>query len=468
MRLYLLLFLFFTSLYVGAQNKQLLYNVDDLPQTLMSNPGASVSFEKHFGIPLLSGLSIEASSSGVSFYDIFREDRDINESIDRAITELDEKDYFGINQQIEILSFGWKSQFSEVYFSGGLYQELDAILYYPKDFVSFAYRGNVDFIDVPANFSQIAATAEAVSVYHFGVNKKVNDKLQVGARGKIYMSIFNINSTDNSGSFITQTTPDGPNFFRHSIRNGNLRANTSGLTFLFDEGEGIEGGDFLKRALISSNIGLGIDLGVTYFANDHWTLTGSIVDLGFISHSKDVKNYSASGSVDVDGIEFEFPAIIDGTQPTNLWEELEDEVLDQLELEGDLSESYITTRPVKVNGSVQYAFGRPRAEVCNCLSNGKGPFINKLGVQVYGIGRPQGIQAAATAFYDRKWSSFLRSKIAYTVDRRSQTNIGMLLSTQIHNFNLYIAGDNLLEYSNITKARGASIQLGMQLIFNSK
>lgn len=443
---------------MGAQNKQLLYNVDDLPQTLMSNPGASISFDKHFGIPLFSGFSLEAGLSGVSVYDIFREDRDVNESIDQAITNLDSKDYFSINQQLEILSFGWKSRFSEVYFSGGLYQELDAIVYFPKNLLSLAYRGNVDFIDVPVFFSEVAATAEAVSVYHFGVNKEVNEKWQLGARGKIYMSIFNASSTNNSGSFTTLTTPDGPNFFNHSLRNVELQGNTSGFS----------SDNFLGRALISNNIGLGVDLGFTHFLDDHWTLTGSVIDLGFIAHTNDVRNYRAAGSTSVDGIEFEFPAILDGSQPTNYWQELEDEVLDQLDLNDQLSESYVTARPVKINGSVQYAFGEPRSEVCDCLYKQTKSFTNRVGVQLYGIGRPQGLQTAITAFYDKKWGSFLRSKFTYTADRRSTKNIGMLLSAQIHNFNLYIAGDNLLEYSNITKARGVSAQLGIQLVFDTK
>ena len=32
---------------VVAQNKPLLFNVDDLPQTLMSNPGAQINFTGH-------------------------------------------------------------------------------------------------------------------------------------------------------------------------------------------------------------------------------------------------------------------------------------------------------------------------------------------------------------------------------------------------------------------------------------
>ncbi|MGB8375053.1 MAG: DUF5723 family protein, partial [Salegentibacter sp.] len=69
----LLAFLWF-YLSGSAQIKPLLYNVDDLPQTLRSNPGAEIKFKGHIGIPFLSGIHFNAGFTGVSVYDIFRND----------------------------------------------------------------------------------------------------------------------------------------------------------------------------------------------------------------------------------------------------------------------------------------------------------------------------------------------------------------------------------------------------------
>ena len=44
--------------------------------------------------------------------------------------------------------------------------------------------------------------------------------------------------------------------------------------------------------------------------------------------------------------------------------------------------------------------------------------------------------------------------------------MGLLISTKIKNFNLYLAADNLLDYNDVTKARQLSMQMGMQLVFN--
>lgn len=469
MRSFFLVFFILCCLAATAQNRQLLYNVEDLPQTLLSNPGSVIRFDKHIGIPLLSGVSFEVGSSGVSAYDIFRTDVEINDAIDTGINELTEEDYFTINQQLEIFSFGWKSRYSGIYFSGGLYQETDAILYFPSDLVTLAYRGNADFIDVPFRFSDLAFTAEALTVYHFGVNKKINDKWQLGARAKVYMSIANVNSTNNRGDFITTTTPDGPNFYTHRLRDVSLGVNSSGLAAVFDDEQEAQAGDFVRSALWSGNKGVGVDLGFTYFINDQWTATGSLVDIGFVRHKNNILSSSATGNFETNGIELEFPAILEGQETTDYWQILQDEFEDQVVLNDSLREAYTTTRPLKINASLQYAYGEDRGgEDCNCRGS-KNKFLrNKVGVHLYSIKRPRGFQTALTAYYDKKWNSFLRTRLTYTVDQRSATNIGLLLSTQINKFNLYLATDNLIGFSDLSKTRAASLQLGMQLVFDSQ
>ena len=39
-----------------AQNMQILYDFDQLPQTLMLNPGSIVDYDKHIGVPFLSNV----------------------------------------------------------------------------------------------------------------------------------------------------------------------------------------------------------------------------------------------------------------------------------------------------------------------------------------------------------------------------------------------------------------------------
>ncbi|MGK0250788.1 MAG: hypothetical protein ACI81G_000220 [Gammaproteobacteria bacterium] len=444
-----------------AQNKQLLYNVDDLPQTLLLNPGAEISFEKHIGIPFFSGVSLTVGSSGVSVYDIFQEGGDINTRIATAIRSLDKKDFFTVNQQLEIFSFGWKPAFKEHYFSVGVYQELDAIVYFPKDLAVLAYEGNAGYINTPFTFNDLSVAAEALTVYHFGVSKPINKKLRLGARLKLYSSIINVNSTNNQGQFITRTTPDGPNFYSHEVQNANVVANTSGILSL-TEGNGSP----ITAAVLSGNIGMGLDVGGTYRVNDRWTVTASVLDFGAVRHAKDLRNYEFKGDYALEGIEFEFPAILDGTVTTPYWQNLEDEIEAQLPFKDELTRKYVTWRPLKVNASLNYGFGTNLYGDCDCTNGGENKHENNVGIQLYAVKRPQAPQTAITAYYDRRWTGYLRSKVTYTADAFSKRNVGLLLSANINKFNVYLAADNLLEYPNLAKAYNASLQIGFQLTFD--
>lgn len=467
MRVVVLCTLLFVMFCASAQNKQLLYNVEDLPQTLLSNPGAVINFNSHIGIPFLSGFSVEAGSSGVSVYDIFRTDGNINVAINQALLDLDDKDYFGANFQLEILSFGWKSSRSEIYYSAGLYHEVDALIYFPKDIATLAYRGNADFINVPFEFSDVALTAESLSVYHFGINKKVNDSWQLGLRAKVYMSVANVNSITNRGDFTTISTPDGPNFYTHSLRNARLVANTSGVESFYDSELETDGAEVAGNAFLSENYGFGFDVGFTHFLTEQWTITGSLIDVGYVNHTEDLRSFSATANYETNGLELEFPALLEGESTSAYWEILEDEFEDAVVLSDSLRPSYTTWRPLKVNGSIQYAYGEDRGgEDCNCRGGITRTYRNKIGAHIYSVKRPKGFQTAITSYYDKTWNDALRTRITYTYDKRSAKNIGLLLSTNINKFNLYLAADNLLEYSNLAKARGVSLQLGMQLIFD--
>tara|TARA_R110002051_G_scaffold10175_3_gene38656 strand:- start:116244 stop:117635 length:1392 start_codon:yes stop_codon:yes gene_type:complete len=461
MRVLLALGVICCTITASAQNKQLLYNVDDLPQTLLLNPGAEISFDKHIGIPFFSGTSFTVGTSGVSVYDIFQEGGDINARIGTAINSLNNKDFFTVNQQLEVVSYGWKPAFKDHYFSFGIYQELDAIVYFPKDLAVLAYEGNAGYINTPFKFSDLSVAAEALTVYHFGISKPITKKLRLGARVKLYSSIINVNSTDNQGQFITRTTPEGPNFYSHEVQNANVLANTSGILSLA-EGNGSP----ITAAILSGNLGIGLDIGGTYRLNERWTATASVLDFGAVAHVKDLRNYQLAGDYTLEGIEFEFPAILDGTVTTPYWQNLEDDIEEQLPFEDELSRKYVTWRPLKANASLNYGFGTNLYGDCDCTNGGESKFANNAGLQLYAIKRPLSPQTAVTLYYDRRWTDFLRTKITYTADTFSKKNIGLLFSANIHKFNVYLAADNLLEYPNLAKAYNASVQFGFQLTFD--
>ncbi|PHS68060.1 MAG: hypothetical protein COB12_02255 [Flavobacterium sp.] len=451
-----------------SQNKEVLYGLEEVPQSMLLNPGTRINYSKHIGIPFLSQIHVNGGSSGVSVYDIFQESNtDINDRIRNKIFELKNTDFFTATQQIDVLNFGWKSK-KEIYFSGGVYQELDFVLYFPRDLAILAWEGNANYIDKEFDLGEISTTGDLLMVYHFGVNKKINNKFTVGLRGKIYSSMLSFRSVNNRGSFVTRISETDNNIYEHIINNADLTVNTSGIASLSElNGSSQVMSRVLGRAFFGGNLGVGVDIGATYEINEKWTTSASVLDVGAIFHKKDVESYKVNGEYTLDGIELLFPPLGNGDSTPPYYDDLVDEIENEFPID-TITSSYTQMRPVKMYASVKYNFGKAigGSGACNCLKMGENQEYNQaVGFQYYSMFRPKGPQIAATLFYYRRFSNYLSIKATYTADSYSFTNIGLGLVANFGKVNFYIIADNLLWYENIAKAKSVSLQLGFNLIF---
>jgi hypothetical protein len=87
-----------------SQNKQILYNFTAVPQSLMTNPGADVSYKFYFGVPLLSGISVNAGSTSFSAYDLFADNGEFNTKLRDVVHRSSRNDKLAFNEQIELFS----------------------------------------------------------------------------------------------------------------------------------------------------------------------------------------------------------------------------------------------------------------------------------------------------------------------------------------------------------------------------
>lgn len=467
---YILFFITFTcAISAFSQNKQLIYGMEEIPQSMLLNPGGKVPQDQkfHFGIPFLSQFHINVGSSGVTAYDIFgKSDVNINTRIRNSIFEMKNTDFFTVTQQLEIINFGWRNR-KEIYFSGGMYQELDMITYFPRDLAILAWDGNRDYINYAFDFADLNTSGDLLTVFHFGANKKINKQLTLGIRAKIYSSIFNFKSTNNSGSFITRLGDGTANIYEHTLENANVSVQTSGYASLRKESENNGSVNvqsaLLGRAFFGGNLGIGLDAGGTYEINKNWTASASILDFGEVFHTKDVENYQATGNYTLNGIELIFPPLSDGEAAIPYYTNLEDEITAQVPVD-TLYNSYTVWRPLKMNASVAYHFGKLFGEEeCVCRNNGGKSDSQSLGIQLYSIFRPKVPQYAATLFYYRRVTDFLSAKATYTVDAFSKDNVGLAIVGDFGRFNMYIAADNLLRYGNLAKANSVSLQFGFNI-----
>jgi hypothetical protein len=456
MKKFLFFILVLSVVKISAQNKQVLYDFAELPQTLLLNPGAETNYKFHFGMPFLSGFSIAYGSSDVVLTDIFALDnKNINDKISTMLNSLSSRDFVKFNSQIEIFNGGFRGD-ENTYFSFGFYQEIDAISYFPKDLITLFNEGNNAYLNKNFSVSQILYKLDVLGVLHAGVSKKINDQLTLGGRVKIYSSALNIESTNNTGTITTILGTD--NIYKHYLSTININARTSGL--VVDDEYQEDPNAYLKNTFLGGNLGIGFDFGFTFHINPQLELSASMLDLGFINHTKDIKNTSAKGSFVFEGVEF----LYDSNNQINYWGEIDKNFKEQLPTEYN-QESYISWRPAKLNAALKYSFGERRSKICYDNTY-KDFYTDALGVQLYSVFRPLSPQLALTGFYQKSITNKVHTKVTYTIDDFSYANIGAGLSAKFGKVNLYGMVDNILEYSNLSAANSLSLQVGINLIFN--
>ncbi|PVX46822.1 hypothetical protein C8C85_2711 [Flavobacterium sp. 103] len=449
------------SFYCFSQNKEVLYNFTPQPQSLLLNPGADVKYKWFVGVPLLSGISANVGSTGFDAYSLFANDGvDFTTKVKNVLASTSRNDYVTANQQLEIFTAGFRvgGEESKSYVSFGMYQEFDSFIYIPKDLAILSLYGNKDYIGKSFDLGDLSAKAEVLSVFHVGFNKQLNEKLILGIRGKIYSSIFNATSTHNSGYFYTA---QGSNLIYNQVIKSNLQLNTSGGAKYLDEN--YEGDlatdlrdDIPKKAFLGGNLGLGLDLGLTYYPEKNIQITASLVDIGFISHTKDVVDYTFKGDYAFKGVLTNFNQ--DGTVD-NAYQDFKDAIPFDT-----IYNKFKTQRPLKFYSSFQYSFEEERQTECNCETDEDSWYRSAVGAQFFAMSTPRAPMMALTAYYRRRLLQGLQMKATYTIDSYSYSNFGLGLTTKIGVVNFYAMADNLLAYRDVSKANALTFQIGFNII----
>ena len=461
-----------------AQNKQLLYDFYEIPQSLLLNPGVRTPYKWHTGIPVLSGFSMQAGTSGVTVNDLFANDGvDFTTKVrERVINGLSENDEFGGSGQIEIFNVGFRRRNRPSdYISFGAYGEGFISQFWPRDLAILGFEGNANNLDRRFSLNHIASQGEAVSVFHLGINRKLNDKWTVGARAKLYSSVFEFRSANNDGYFVTTRGED--NILRNTIV-ADVTMHTSGVQEIIDileEDTGTTQADLasllMRRSLLGGNLGAGFDIGFTHNFGRNSFITASLLDVGFIYHGNAIKNYTLNGQASNEGVEIILPEDLNDFN-SEIWQELVDDFEEQVPFDTN-EDAFVTLRPIKLYASFRYNFGEPRSpnkiKNCGCLSQTISraenfDYVNAVGGQLFMINRPRGPQAALTAFYQRRLGNILAFKTTYTVDKYTFSNVGFGLNLQAGPVNFYVLADNLLGYANIPDSNYASLQFGFNII----
>ena len=453
----IVLLIFLISAISLKSQQKLAFSFAESPQTLLLNPGAETNFRSHYGIPMLSNFSFDLGITGFTLNDLFSNDsRAFKTRFEAVLNKINSTDYVSFNTQVEVLNVGFRLD-KKTYLSFGFYEELDFISYMPKDFIELFYYGNQPFLNRSFSLSQVYMKGDFLGVLHAGISKKINEKLNVGARVKIYSSSINIESLNNSGTYTSSTSNE--NIIRQSLNNLNGQIRTSGIVDSDDEFIDSPG-EYFSKTFLGSNMGLGLDFGLTYHFTSQLEFTASLLDIGFIRHSKNTKNFNIDGNYVLDGLNFEY----DASSLSNYWQQVEQDFRDKVITE-ETQEGYTSWRPMKINAALKYSFGEKRGKSCYSKTH-KQYYYNAIGFQIHNIMRPIKPQFSFTSFYEASLSKKIHTKFTHTINDYSSIIFGAATSLQLGKLSVFGGLDNLLGVADVSSGNSVAFNFGFNIVID--
>jgi hypothetical protein len=444
--------------YIMAQQSNILYFMDGVPQSYLVNPANQPRCNLFIGIPAISPFQVYIGNSSLSVNDIMWYENDSTrlffntlESQKDFLNNLGKSNFILTEASTNIYSFGFKS--GEIYYTYDLTERVSFRGSYPGDLFKFFLEGN----ERGDEFELSSIGVEAVGFLEFaaGVTHSINDQLKLGYRGKILFGHANISTRRTSMKLITD---------EEWIVRTRFDANAtlpfveipydSAGNFEFNEieiQEDLTTTDYIKAA--TGNKGLAVDLGVLYKPMEELTLSASLLDVGFIRW----RNYTYNISQDVeyiyDGIEFDY------SRRDSVFEDF----LDTLENTFVLNNTDAKQRYTSFLGAKLYLGGKYQIieEISVGLLSRTEIFKGRIREQL----------TLSANFYPIKE---IAASLSYSIMNRSFNNFGIGLSFKPGPFNIYIITDNIpltfaVEQSSDFpiphKTRALNFRFGFNLVF---
>ncbi len=420
-------------------------------QVLQTNPGTAYEYKSYFGIPLLTHTQLFAGNSGFALLDLFGTQHSFEQNVFTTLDQISNTDNLLVNYRQDLFGMGFTTENGTLHHFG-LYWELDHITYFPADMIRLGFEGNASHLNDVYEAKYLATQTNLIQTLYYGMDKKVNSRLNLGFRVKLYSGLANVQSVYNKGKFYT--TEGTHNYYAHHLEDIDIEGQTSGFN---EDADGV--GYYSNKLFYSGNYGPGLDLGLSYQSNDNLRFSLSLLDLGFIYYSKDVHNYKIEGNYTYEGANVQFPE----NNFIDYWDNVKEEFKDKIKRSENTS-GYISYRPATLYGSMRYGLGNLRQQDCADLLNPKTAFTDFFGLIGYAQYRPLNIHWGASLYYEKRWSKYFATRINYTADNYSYTSIGAGLVLNMGRFQLYTTVDNLIGLSNLAKSQKQSISFGLNII----
>jgi hypothetical protein len=433
-----------------------IYFLKGVPQTKDLNP-ARPGIEKGFylSMPLFSRLDFSVNTNNWSYNDLIHRGRGaMKDSLvwdfKNYLSSLDKNNFVNESMALTLLEAGWKRG---TYFYGFSWSERQvAEPFFTRNVVDLLYYGNASYLGSTYHTGYLGVGAQHYREFAFTIAKEVSKKLRVGITGKL---LFGLAGIKTSGLNVVAGMPQSGNQIDIGA-NGNVFISAPvDVQILNDKGYKMVSRDYFSMNSYLSNFGnpgFAVDLGFATKVNKEFEFSMSLIDLGFISWSRDVTTLAENGHFIFRGVN------LNTVTPTNNPPTSSDAMGLFLALSDSLRGAFLpmkstngfsTLLPVKLYVAGEYKVGDDVA--LGGLARIR-MFNNML-------------HTSLTASINTKLTSRLSFTASYSMMESTYDNLGLAAAWRAGAIQFYAASDNVVSFARLSSARNMNLRFGINLLF---
>ncbi len=274
----------------------------DLPQANIVNPAVPIDCDLFIGIPVIGSTHINAFSTGFALNDVLvsKATDSLRFELDGALSNFKSNELIVTETHLSLFSAGYR--YRHYYFTFGINEKINTYSTLNKNALLLINGGNSQFEGERVNMKGTRANAIHYREYALGLAKRMDEKLSVGFRLKLLFGKSNVYSEPIQLSLYTD-----PATFDTYVSGSVDIYSTLPINITKDSESKLVEAEFQENIRISnylmnrSNKGFGFDFGFIYNLNESTTLSGSVLDIGYINWGVDSYHVHSSGSMYITG-----------------------------------------------------------------------------------------------------------------------------------------------------------------------
>lgn len=421
-------FLYFTSLAM-AQFDAALYGLHSIAQSGLYNPAIKSDMRLSVG---LGQTGSSAYSTGFSAFEALAEGSDVSENLDNLINQVRSNDIIHLRNDINVLYTAFNlTPNMQLSFGGQINHH--AYTQVPVNLLRIL-RGNnqEDILNKEVNFGGFGFEFAQTFGIHSGLQYQINDQWSVGMRAYFFNGFihYQMRSSDNNvWAYL------GEDEWR-------LDSDVSIRSSDYINDESLE----LREELPFLNPGYQFDLGVAYQYNDRLSISASILGLGSMRYSYGLENTISRGTFDYRGID----VTADNFNINSA--DIIDSLIQSLDFMTNPGEAYSRSRPFTAFLAAHYEWTpRHQFSFINSFNRwGDLQYINSSLRYLYAPWKHLHGMVNINTFNGRLWG------------------VGAGFQARVNGAQFFLLTDFMQPNFNISKVRGLSLNLGLNVILFPK